>query len=151
MKKILYILLISLFVCSNVFAVEFMSTDPRKTMNAYTIVNTGSGGYGANDGILITAVSTSTIVPGTHRIIGYEITYLDSSLNIEATITLADTTAALFKATAVNTAPTGQFAESEAISGQALYRIFPYPRSIGTQLIVRQGQNTVVTIFYDVR
>ena len=147
MKKILFTLLIATFICSSAFGVDYMSTDKNKTMQAYTITNNYV--YGTNDGNKITAVSTSTIVPGTHRIIGYEIAYLDTTKNAELTLIVADSTAAAFKATASGSAATGQFAESESVSGNSLYRIFPYPVELGTQLLVVQGQNTVVTIYYD--
>lgn len=152
MKKIIALLVLGLFVCSNVFAVEFMSTDPRKTLNAYTIVNPNAGSTGGtNNANLVTAVSTTTIYPGTNRIIGFEISQLDTTKGSDLFVSLSDTTAALFKATTADAAATGQFAEAEAVTNTSLYRTFPYPKEIATQLVVYQGQNTVVTIYYDVR
>lgn len=150
MKKIISILLISLLLCGTAFAVDYTSTDKGKVMMAYTIANPDAGSTGGtNNANLITAVSTSTIVPGTHRIIGFEIAPMSTTTNSELWANIADTTSAIFKATTADTAPTGQFAESEAVNNESLYRIYPYPVEIGTQLVVRQGQNTVVTIYYD--
>jgi hypothetical protein len=151
-KRIIALLVVGLFICSNVFAVEFMSTDTRKTLSAYVIVNPSSVTTGGtNNANLITAVSTSTIVPGFHRIIGYDVVSMDTGAKAEKWVTLVDTTEALFKATTVSTAATGQFAENEANDGDVLSKTFAYPKEIATQLVVNQGQNTVVTIYYDVR
>lgn len=152
MKKLIALLILGLFVCGNVFAVEYMSTDKGKTLFAYTIVNPSSGATGGtNNANLITAVSTSTFVPGTHRVIGYDVMSLNTGANAEKWVAIADTTEAAFKATTVNTAPTGQFAENEANDGGVISKVYAYPKDIGTQLVVMQGQNTVVTIYYDVK
>ena len=150
MKKIISILLISLVVCSSAFAVEYMSTNGDKTFEVYQIVNPSSVTTGGtNNANLITAVSTSTIVPGTHRIIGVDVMSLNTGANSEKWVSIADTTEALFKTTAVNTAPTGQFAELEANDGGVVEKSYAYPKDIATQLVVMQGQNTVVTILLD--
>jgi hypothetical protein len=125
MKKIISILLISVVVCSSAFAVEYMSTDAGKSFEVYQIVNPSSATTGGtNNANLITAVSTSTIVPGTHRIIGFDVMSMDTSANSEKWVSLSDTTSALFKATAVGSAPTGQFAEIEANDGGVLSKVY---------------------------
>lgn len=137
MRKVLSILLIGLLLCSSSFAVEYMSTDKGKTLLSYVSTN-ATGAYAA------TAISTSTIVPGTNRIIGYEIVHYNTGKSIEGFVGLyddADTTQA---------DNTYLFAESEVIgtygSGMVIY---PYPKELSYGLCIRQGANTTVTIYYD--
>ena len=124
-------------LCSSAFAVEYMSTDKGKTLLVYVIPHT----TGDTTDYLRTAVSTSTIVPGTHRIIGYAIDSYNVTKPAEAWVGLYD---------GADTDTTYLFAENEADATTAHKDfIYPYPKDINTQLIVRQGENTVITIFYD--
>lgn len=140
MKKIISILLIGMLFCGTAVAVEYMSTDSRKTMLVYVIPHT----TGDTTDYLRTAISTSTIVPGTHRLIGYAIDSYNVTKPAEAWVGIYD------GATDIDT--TYLYAENEA-DATTVHKdfIYPYPVDINTGLVVRQGENTIITIFYDRR
>ena len=107
---------------------------PNRQMETYVVTN--STGTSAT-----TAVSTSTISPIHHRIIGYSIAPYDASKNTEWTVALVD-----YSSYQVDT-----YIFDEAEWGATDCkdpRIYPYPKKISTQLRVRQGDNSVVTIYY---
>jgi len=93
-----------------------------------------------------TAVATTTIIPGKHRIIGYEISPYNDSC-VDGTVELYDsaTTAAMSSSTIFYAAeaPTG----TNTIS--SIGRDFAYPKDISNGLAIRQGGYTTVTIFYE--
>lgn len=90
-----------------------------------------------------TRVSTSTIIPGKHRMLGYTICPLtgDSKDSIVAFYD-ADTVGEMTSSTI--------FSEAEAPVGQGSETvIFPYPKRISDGVAFYQGTESVVTIYYE--
>lgn len=138
MKRIIALLVVGLFICSNVFAVEYTSSDPRKILYTYVSSN-ATGEYTTPN------ISVSTIVPGTHRIIGYEIMVANAALVEEMIVGLYDTT------TDGGMTSSTIFDEAEATDGSQLIKWYPYPKELTNGLSLVQGPNSVVVIYYDVR
>ena len=136
MRKVLSILLIGLMLCSSAFAVEYMSTDKGKTLLTYVSAN-ATGAY------ITPNISTSTIVPGTHRIIGFELMIANAALTEEMIVGLYDTT------TDGGMASTAIFDEAEAANDTQVIKWYPYPKELSNGLSLVQGPNSVVVIYYD--
>jgi hypothetical protein len=134
-KRILALvaILISVVMASPAFAL--MVNNRNIETEVYVIANTE-----ATD--LWTAVSTSTISPLYHRVIGYEICPVDS-LSKENFIALADDT------TVAGVASTDVFGEAEAATGQSLSKWLEYPKRLANGLVVHQGSRTYALIYYE--
>ena len=141
MRKYVFSLLILLMMITPVFAGNFVRMNEQSDIKTYVSINSGST-------TTCTNVATTTIIPGRHRIIGYEV-----APNVSGAGTV---TVALYDATAVTAATLGTydtagdlFAESASANTASAERSFPYPKKLDTGLSIFQGAGTVVTIFYE--
>lgn len=137
MKRILSLVLISLFLASTVMAGWFDT--PQNIRFSTYVSDNATGTYQA------TFVSKTTIVPGTARILGYTILQLNGTKNSEFVAALHDAEA---------TDPyvdESLIDESEVNATANAGKWFPYPRSVRTQLCIRQGPNTRVIVYYEAR
>jgi hypothetical protein len=101
------------------------------------IVNTSTVSYQA------TAVSLTNIYPG-DRVLGWSILKSNNTLNAEHVVSLYDQTS-----TIITTASGECLGEAEAGSDQMMNTIWlPYARTVENGVVVWQGPNTVVTIYY---
>ena len=132
---VMAMLLVLVMAASSVYAGSIPRFSNFQNVKMYVVANTGATRQ-------ITAISTSTIIPGTHRILGYEVAPIDT-LSKENYVVLGDA------ATAPAVATTTIFGESEAATGSSLSATFPYPREIASGVVVRQGSRTYVTIYYE--
>lgn len=92
-------------------------------------------------GSLTTYVSTSTIIPGIHKILSFSVSpYPGTSTASSASIYDATTAAQI-----TNTNMKG---EIETVANVSNDRVFPYPKHLSKGLAITQTANTVVTIEY---
>jgi len=90
---------------------------------------------------LTTNVSTSTLIPGKHRIIGFDIYRDNTSVNAEKFI-------AVYDDTDTDIAVAGLVGENEALDGiETAGKILPKPKYISNGLTIRQGGNTISVIY----
>jgi hypothetical protein len=141
MKRVfvtLAILFAFVFVASSVYAESMSRFSNYQNCKTYTVVNTSAAATAT------AAVSTSTISPIYNRILGYSVTiYNMSSTN--------DGRVALYDSTSTGATTSYLFAESEA---DTTYRkditvFYPYPRKLDSGLVIAQGCNTIVTVYYE--
>lgn len=134
MKKLFFVALLCLS------AVLWLRTGEAADQ-IYTYVSVNSTGVVAD-----TAVSTSTIVPGKARILGFRVNPNSDSC-LDGTAKLYD-----LAATASITS-SNQFDSMEAITGTYQHSMFsewyPMGKPLANGLCVRQGGYTDVTIFYE--
>ena len=101
-----------------------------------TYVNNSSGIYAT------TQVSDTNIYLGKDRIIGFSIVPCDPTKHSELLAALYDTTSTV-------PGPSAEIiAESEAGTQAGSTVWFPYPRAVDNGLLVRQGPNTTVIIYF---
>jgi hypothetical protein len=139
MKKILSILLVIglLLVSADSFAQMNRFNVSQKILIATKSNDTGSA-------IATDITSASVLVAGAHRILGYTVT-ATSSGSTEIYGALYD-----LEAATTTTTDASLIAEAESrSSGDTVQVWFPYPREIGTGIIVRQGAYTCVTVYYE--
>ena len=142
MRKLISILLIAglLFVCGNSYA-TMNRFNQGQTIKVYAIANTSRTGSAS------AIVATTTISPTMNRIIGYTVQLLNTSYAGECVAGLYDTGT---DAGCTTGASGTMFAESEALAAGYEETVwFPYPKSLSTSLWIRQGANTLVTIYYE--
>ena len=139
----LAVLLAVTFMASSAFA---LYDAPNKQVEMYVIENVYAAGEQSTT-YLTTSVSVATIIPGTHRILGFSVMPSNTSLSSERVVGLYD---------CVDTVSTDYitstyvFDEFEAAETNAYAdRWYPYPRALTSGLTVRQGSNTIVTIYYE--
>ena len=128
-------LLILAFAVSSVYAESLSRFSNNQNCKMYSIVNTGATA-------LSTGISTSTITVLNHRILGFTIAEADPSAASERIVALYDS------ATGGETVAK-LIDECETSDNVSATRFYPYPKSIETQLTVRQGANTIVTVYYE--
>ena len=92
-------------------------------------------------GTLTTYVSTSTIIPGIHKILSFSVTPVPGTSTASG--------AAIYDATAAGDITNANMkGEVETISNVSNDRIFPYPKHLSKGLAVVQTDQTIVTIEY---
>jgi hypothetical protein len=148
MKKILSILLVVglLFIAADSFA-QMNRFNPSQNIRVYTVANTYAAATGPVDASA--AVSTDTIKPGYNRIIGYSVQILNTSIGAQCYVGLYDTTT---NGGCTTGASGTMFGEAEAgvpTMENTKTVWFPYPKALANGLWIRQGINTVVTIYYE--
>lgn len=89
-----------------------------------------------------TAVSTSTIIPAYHRILGVNIVPLDISAGSEFIFVLHDGANANSTANIFDEAEYGQDEEKKPY-------FYPHPKRLITGLTIVQGANSVVIVYYE--
>jgi len=146
MKRIFIIAFLAIFLfCGNVGADPFaIGSGEAPNILVYEVPNTGNS-------VLKTTFATTTIVPGTVRILGVAIMQEDTGGDVsdgahaELWVSLRDTGANDgFGGTVAEV-----IAEAEVTDGQRGEMIwFMYPITINTQLEMVQGANTDVLLYY---
>lgn len=107
------------------------------TILTYQTINTSGSAYQA------TAVPVTSIYPG-DRILGWSVLKYDNKLNAEHVVSVYDQTS-----TAITSISGECLGESEAGSDQMLNTIWlPFARTIEYGIVIWQGPNTVVTIYF---
>ncbi len=131
---VLAILVMMTFVASSAFA---LYDAPNKILHTYNKANTS--GTAKQE----TAVSTSTIVPAYCRVIGFSCMPYDTTKNSELWIGLYDD--------ATNAATSTDIIDEAAwgATNDRAPRWYPYPKELTDGLVVLQGMNTNVTIYYE--
>ena len=137
MKK-LFLALAFIFCASYLHATEIDGPQWLST----TIINEGTAGgnYSA------TLVSTTNIYPGHDQILGYTVAPYENTL-AKPTVCIA----ALYdQSTTPITNGSGEcLGEAEAQTPNMSETVwYPYPQSVSNQVLVWQGPNTAVTIYY---
>ena len=89
-----------------------------------------------------TIVATA-LISSAHKIIGFSIMPYDPTKNSEGVLGIWDTVPDGSGGTICEAV-----AEAERLDEGHVYNWFPYPKPIYTQLILRQGANTSVLIYY---
>jgi len=133
---------ISLFLIALLvlFAFDGHALEARFSVNSetetYVATNTDYIAYGE------TNVSTSTIVAGRHRLLGFVCLPYDTTLASELVVSLHDAANTI---TAANL-----FDEAEwDPDWNKTPMWYPYPKAITTQLTLWQGPNTTVIVYYE--
>ena len=137
-KKFLIVafLALVLIVSSNAYGLGYRFS---KDQELETYVKTNTTGVDARALVPIT-----TIIPAYHRILGYRIAPYDTSANSQYTLGLCDS------ATLAGAVDTTIFDEAEkSLSTSMDAEWYPYPKRLDNGLVIRQGGNTVVTIYYE--
>jgi len=114
------------------------------TVNGWASVTTLCNTYISDNpsaAILTTYVSTSTIIPGIHKILSIAVNPSPGSVQPSA-VAIYDATAA---AQISNTYLKG---ECEAVPYGSNDRVFPYPKHLANGLAIVQSPHTLVTIEY---
>jgi hypothetical protein len=128
MKKILTFVLV-MFMLSGV---AFASDSISKTVYSYGLKNT--------TGIMqVTTIPVTAIRPDIDKVIGYSIMPLTSA-TAECYIGIFDGT--------TNSLAGEVFAENEAISDKGISEIWPFGKYISEGVVVSQGANTQVQIYF---
>ena len=137
-RKIFLIALLAMFVVAGVaFAEGPTRLGPWQEVK--TSVTANSAGHSIQ-----TLIAVTTIVPAYNRILGFRIAPYDVSKNSEFTIGLCDS------ATVAGAQDTTIFDEAEkSLSTSMDAEWYCYPKRLTNGLVVRQGANTVLTIFYE--
>ena len=137
MKKVLCLILCSLFLGVSAFAV---STDDY---SVYTKDNTT--GYYAT-----TNVSTSTIIPGVHSIIGYTVMSLTGHV-VNGTLISggSENVASIWDEVSGTSSPSMIGPEIESIDESFDGYMCLRPKPITNGITIRQGANTRVQILYE--
>ena len=139
MRKYLLTTLILLAMIVPAFAGNFVRMDENKDVLVYVKTNSAATS-------ICTHVSTATIIPGKHRIIGYEVSPIAASAGT-ITVALYDNETVALATTA--TYSDDLFAETVCANTTSAERSFPYPKRLDTGLSILQGAGTVVTIYYE--
>jgi len=133
MKKVLLIVLVSLFICSFAHSVEMDS----KTFLSYKVENTTAEAQ-------VFLVPITLIWPGRDRVIGWQITKdYDNTNNAEMYVEIYDASSASLEET------DEVIDEAEYVTYDTNGRFFPYPRNVENGIVVRSGANTIVHIFFE--
>jgi hypothetical protein len=91
-----------------------------------------------------TAIPVTSIYPLIDEILGYSVMHQDPTKS-------AETVVALYDQTSVSILSGECLGESESQNKESLTNWYPYPRTVQSGLMVRQGPNTVVTIYFSRR
>ena len=144
MKKILSILLVVglLFVAADSFA-TMNRFNPSQNVRVYMISNSSQIADAS------AAVSTDTIQPGHQRIIGYAVQILNTSKGAQCYAGLYDTTTDVGCTTGASGTMFGEVEAGVPAMENVKQVWFPYPKALSSGLWIRQGANTVVTIYYE--
>jgi len=133
MKKLLVLVAIFTVICSSAFAQR-----PETELNKIQVYVSEN----STNAKVTTAVGVTTIYPGIDRILGVQVWVLD-------TATASERIVALYDNSAVDATTTTLFGECEAETGNSPAEIwYPYPRKLDTGLIIAQGANTRVIVYY---
>lgn len=142
MKKILFVLVALMLVASVAFAGS--SGVPNRfnqdqNIMAYISENTSNGSYATEN------VSTATITPGYHRILGFNIVPLCAAGETAQTdVALVDDDDDVMATSAA------VFAEAEMAANLASDVIwFCYPKTLTNGLTIRHGPNSAVIVYYE--
>ena len=124
------------------------SAQERRDANVLTLCIPNSA-TAANLQTLVNATNeTSGIVPGVHRILGYEVCAY-AGIGIPQ-VALLDNSSMTNTTNITYTQAAGLFAESAApVAGGSVYREFPYPKALSKALVVSQSNATIVNIYYE--
>jgi len=131
MKKVLLVMVAMVMM----MGVSFADND------ILTYQTTNTGGTYTN-----TAVSVTSIYPTIDQILGYSIMQYNPTKNSENVVALYDQTD-----TAITLISGECLGEAEALDNADSTIWYPYPRILTTGLLIRQGPNTVVTIYFSRR
>jgi hypothetical protein len=137
MKRIISLIVIGLLISSTAYAwLGGSDYQARLEFNTY-IADNSTGTYSA------TYVSKAVIVPGKAHILGYKIIQLDGAKSSEFVAALhdAEITDVYLDESMIDEC------EVNITTNNGVW--FPYPKSIKTQLCIRQGPNTRVIVYYD--
>lgn len=135
------IFLIALLVMFAMNIAAFAGGPTRLSGWQYTLTKVLTNSTGAS---VQTLVPVTTIVPADHGIIGWRVTPYDVTKNSEFVVGLCD---AATVATALDTTIFDEAEKSLDTSMDAEW--YPYPKRLTNGLVVRQGANTFVTIYYE--
>jgi hypothetical protein len=141
MRKLLFLVLVGVFISSMSYTDEFATVGRGQTAKIWVeqVDNTG-GVYQKTN---ITATRPQTIAAGS-RLLGYSLVPYDPTKHYELIVGMYDDVVGI-KGGTVNELTI----EAEAdvtLNGE---RWFPYPLTIITRLIVSQGANTTLLIYYE--
>lgn len=89
---------------------------------------------------LVTSISTSTIIPDKHKILGFSVQALDGTQSAERVVALHDAISGHLDSTFMG--------EAESIENSFNGLWYPSPRELVYGLTVNQGPNTRVIIYY---
>lgn len=132
-----FLIVLLLLLSSTVFAQPFATGSGEVSRIWVCEINNTTGDY--NDYF----VPTTTIIAGTHRILGIAIVPNDTSKHSELIVGIHDIVVGQ-KGGTVNEC----IVEAEATENNMGFVWFPYPLSINTQVVSHQGANTTVYIYY---
>lgn len=135
MKRIICLITVALLISSTAFA--WVNDSSKVNFSTYVADNSSGTVYS------VTYASKSVIVPGKSHILGYKIIALDGSKSSEFVAALHDS-----EVTDIYL-DESMIDESETNITNNTGVWFPYPKSIKTQLCIRQGPNTRVIVYYD--
>lgn len=124
-------------IASSVYADTMQRFSNNQNVETYVISNSSGTAK------LETAISTATISPANHRILGYSISPYDTTKGSEFWIGLYDdATNAKTSTDIIDESEWGQSTDKSP-------RWYPYPRELTDGLVVLQGMNTTVVIYYE--
>ena len=130
---VLALVVMMLFAAQSAFA---LYDAPNKLVHMYVCTNSAAGSAGT------TNISTSTIMPSYHRILGYRIAPYNTSKGSEFWCSLYDDTGTTDYTLVFDEAEWGATSDKSPIW-------YAYPKKLSTGLSVQQGANTVVIIYYE--
>ena len=116
-----------------IIALPFMPIAKATEVKVYVTNKTSTAGS--------TAVSTSTIIPGKHQILGLVV-----GPNTSGSGTI---TASLYDEDSTGDASSSNvFAELAGANTATHEQFFPYPKNLSTGLVIAQGAGTTVMVYY---
>jgi hypothetical protein len=139
MKKLFSIIAIALLITG---AITISQSFAMGELEVYVSANTSALSPAS------TNVGVTTVIPGKHRIIGYDVFPYDTTTNAELYCGLYDATST---GGTYGHTTTYLFGELEAVSSTDAYasKILPKPKQLSHGLSIRQGTNTVVVVYYE--
>jgi len=127
--------LLAVFLVMLMASTAYAVSDNREL---HTYVKTNTTGAYAD-----TAVSTSTIIPQYHRILGFTMMAKDTTLSTEWVVALYDDASGTV--TEADVFDEAEFTETY----QKAVRWYKYPKRLTDGLVIRQGANPVVIVYYE--
>lgn len=132
--------LVGVMVVTVLFIGSYCFAEGGNDILTYQTKNTSGSLYSE------TLVPVTSIYPTIDNILGFSVTQLSPLVNSERVVSLYDQT------TAGITSISGEcLGEAEAVQGGDATVFYPYPRMLNYGLLIRQGPNTVVTIYFSRR
>ena len=147
MKKILALAIIASLVISTSAFANAVGIPGRFNQDQNVLIWTqvqGASPAGARDYATTLLTSSSILVVGSHRILGFQVTDTSGNAHAEAVAGLYDAAAVagLVEEKALE-------CEIEARDGETQTIFFPYPYVMVNGCVVSQGANTAVSVYYE--